>query len=276
MQIFINETSLNSQFNDTPGFNTSLLKFIAAIKRISEIANDKEIFKSDLMYYYSGVEGTYLETALKANHTLRTAFVQNLQLLNPKSWQKQQAHNNESSYEFSQFNYVGTSVAELAERKNHNGGMFGFLLNFSDSQFGSEAKIQILKDGNISIDIDCTVDNDSIEQWLIDNNFIDPNEIYDENSNIAPSDIQTVLRDNTIFEKTNYPRNNGRIVYRRIGTNELWAVDNSRRHASPKAHIEVFDEKTAKHLGTSLYNECELNTSFKVNKRKINLGNSQN
>lgn len=276
MQIFINETSLNSQFNDTPSFNISLLKFIAAIKKISETVNNKEVFKSDILYYHSGIEGTRLDTSLKANHTLRTAFVQNLQLLNPKSWQKQQSHSNDSSYEFSGSDYVGTSVAELAERINQSNEVLGFLLNFSDSQFGSEPTIQILKDGNVSIDIDCAIDNDSIEQWFIKNNYINPNEIYDENSNIAPTDIQTVLRDSAIFEKTNYPRNNGRIVYRRIGTCELWAVDNSRRHSSPKAHIEVFDENTTKHLGTSLYNVIQLDTFFKVKSRRINLGNSKN
>lgn len=35
-----------------------------------------------------------------------------------------------------------------------------------------------------------------------------------------------------------------------------------KKHAGSKAHIEVFDETTGKHLGTSLYNEIKINEHF--------------
>jgi hypothetical protein len=52
----------------------------------------------------------------------------------------------------------------------------------------------------------------------------------------------------------------------------LWSVDGWNRHAGSKAHIEVFDENTKKHLGTSLYNQDNLNVEYLEKGRKINLG----
>lgn len=272
MQIFINETSLNSQFEEPAHFFSSLKVFLSSVKRISEIKNNKNIFKSDHLFYYTGIQGTYLETTLKTNRPLNDAFVQNIQLVNPKSWQSQKIHEDQNSYEYKNQDFVGTSVAELSERIILDGNLAGFLLNFSDSQFGNELKIDVLKNKENSIEVDCAITPESIEQWLIDNGYLNPDEVYDEKSGIAPADYQTVLRESAIFEKTNYPRNNGRIVYRKIGSSELWTVDNAPKHAGAKAHIEVFDETTAKHLGTSLYNEINLNTDHKKENRYINKG----
>lgn len=272
MQIFINETSLNSQFENTADFFDSLKMFLASVKRISDIKNDKSVLKSDNLYFYFGVPGLHLQTTLKKNRQLNEVFVQNMKLVNPKSWQNQQAHEGQSTYEYKDYNYVGTSVAELAERKNQNGNLKGFLLNFSHSQFGSELRIDVIKDKEISIQVECVITSEAIEQWLIANDYINPDEVYDEKSGVPPADCQTVLRDSTKFERTKYPRNNGRVVYKRIGTNELWAVDSASRHAGTKAHIEVFDEITAKHIGTSLYNEINVNDTHKKKDRYINKG----
>lgn len=272
MQIFINETSLNSQFDDQYIFFDSLKIFLSSIKKINEIKRSKNIFKSDNLFYYTGISGSYLETTLKKNHSLNAAFVQNLKLVNPKSWQDQKFHEESSSYRFNNNEFVGTSVAELAERKNLEDKLLGFLLNFSDSQFGNNIEIDVLKNESDSIKVDCAITPEDIEQWLIDNDYINTEVPYDEELGISPADCQTVLRNASLFEKTSYPRNNGRIVYRRIGTNQLWTVDNSKRHVGTKAHIEVFDERTRKHLGTSLYNIVNVDDSFKADNRYINLG----
>lgn len=272
MQIFINETSLNSQFADDIQFFNSLKIFLSSLNKINEIVNNKSVFKSHYLFYYTGIAGTHFETTLKSNHILNTAFSLNLEKANPQIWQNQQLHDNHSTYTFKDIEYVGTSVAELAERKHQDGTLVGFLLNFSDSHFGNDLKIGVLKNMTDSIVIDCAISSESIEQWLIDSGYIDPNEVYDENSGISPTDHQTVLRDTSIFERTNYPRNKGRVVYRRIGTDELWAVDSDNRHANVKAHIEVFNETTGEHIGTSLYNAVEVRTAFKKRNRRIEIG----
>lgn len=124
-----------------------------------------------------------------------------------------------------------------------------------------------------NIDVDTVYDVQTLFDWCVANGIINPNETYDESSDIAPRDEQTVLNNGAVFELTNYPRNNGRRIYRKIGTNELWVVDGSRRHAGAKAHIEVFDENTKLHLGTSLYNEIQLDTKYRKSNRDINLEN---
>lgn len=273
MEIFINEASLNNQYAEKIDFIIALKTLLSSIKKISEIKNNKEVFKSDAFFYYTGLKDTHLETILKKNPELNASFVQNLQLVNPKSWEKQKIHESHSKYEFQEINYVNTSVAEFAERKFQNKNFIGFLLNFSNSTFGDSSQIEILKNKIHEISIDCAINPESIENWLIDKKIINPEEIYNENSGIPPLDIQTVLRDNKTFEKTNYPKNNGRSVYRRIGTTELWVVDGAKKHAGSKAHIEVFDETTGKHLGTSLYYEIKINTSFAKKDRSINLRN---
>ena len=273
MQIFINETSLNSQYEEKRDFVLALKVFLSSIKKISEIRNNKEVFKSNAFFYCTGLKGTYLETVLKSNPELNACFVQNMQLVNPKSWEKQQIHEVYSKYEFQEIDYVNTSIAELAERKFQNNTLVGFLLNFSNSIFGDSSKIEILKNKIHEISIDCAINPEDIESWLINKKIINPEEIYNENSGLPPLDIQTVLRDSTKFEKTNYPKNNGRSIYRKIGTNELWVVDGAKKHAGSKAHIEVFDETTGKHLGTSLYNEIKINEHFAKKDRSINLGN---
>lgn len=67
MQIFINETSLNSQYEEKRDFVLALKVFLSSIKKISEIRNNKEVFKSNAFFYCTGLKGTYLETVLKSN-----------------------------------------------------------------------------------------------------------------------------------------------------------------------------------------------------------------
>jgi hypothetical protein len=272
MQLFINETSLHSQYSNQNDFINSLKLFISSIKRISEIKNEKFIHKSDHFFYYSGLEGNFFESILKKNPPLNQTFVQNLKLVNPKSWQNDQKHDNTSSYEFNNENFVTTSVAEITERKLIVEDFYGFLINFNESKFGSQPKVGVLKNSKDLIEVDSIVTPEDIEDWLISKGFINPEESYDENSRVPPADYQTVLKDTAIFEKTNYPRNNGRKVYKRKGTNELWVVDNAVKHAGSKAHIEVFDERTKMHIGTSIYNLINIEDRYKVKNRSINLG----
>lgn len=272
MQIFINETSIHEQYTDKYHFLDSFRIFISCIKRISEIKNDKNIFNNNYLFYFCGIEGEVFQTTLKNDQNLNQAFAQNLQQLNPKSWQNDQKHETTSSYEYEKEDFVNSSVAEISERSILTDGFLGFLLNFSESKFKNDPTISILKNKSDSIEVDSVVTPEAIDNWLIAKGFLNPNEVYDENSRIAPADFQTILKDKTIFERTNYPRNNGRIVYRKIGTNKLWVVDNAIKHAGAKAHIEVFDENSKFHLGTSLYNQDNLDSTFKVDNRTINLG----
>lgn len=272
MQVFINETSLNDQFADKYSFRAAVKNFIDCIEAISNLKQQMAAYNSDHFFYYTAIKGTIFASSLKADPSINEVFNQNMQRVNLKSWQKEQTHSTEDNYLYEEKSYEGTSVAELAERTHQNNGIKGFLLNFSNSQFGELPQINVIKNTDTTILIDCNYTEDSIEAWLINNGYLNPDEIYNEKSKKAPKDYQTVLKDTSKFEKTAYPKNHGRSVYRLIGTNQLWAVDSSPRHSIGKPHIEVFDEITKKHLGTSLYDQISLDVNFKKSDRTIDLG----
>lgn len=272
MQVFINESSLNLQYGNKYEFVESIKIFLKSIKIINEYTKEKQVFQIPLFFYSIGLKGTYLETALKADPNLNALFAQNLQQVNPKSWQSNQVHEADSSYEFLKQSYTNTSTAELTERKIQDQELLGILLNFDKSVFGNSEQIEIDKNKSTKTMIDCVITDDDIFQWLVKNKLVNPSEKYDEKSRLVPLDFQTVLNDTKLFEITDYPKNKGRFVFRRIGFNELWVVDSSSRHAGNKAHMEVFDEKTGFHKGTSLYNKVDLNPKFKKKNRTINKG----
>jgi hypothetical protein len=60
-------------------------------------------------------------------------------------------------------------------------------------------------------------------------------------------------------------------VYKLKDYNQLWVVDGSPKHATNKAHLEVFDATTKKHLGTSIYNKINIDTDYLKPERTINL-----
>lgn len=68
---------------------------------------------------------------------------------------------------------------------------------------------------------------------------------YDLSSVIPPRDKETILTDTAKFEPTDHSYQ-GRVMYRRIGTNHLCYVDN--KHYGAAAHIEEFNEVTKKQV----------------------------
>ena len=64
---------------------------------------------------------------------------------------------------------------------------------------------------------------------------------YDLSSNHFPLDEESILADSSKFAPTNH-RYNGRVIYRRIGTNHLCYIDSN--HSGLSAHIEEFNEAT--------------------------------
>lgn len=71
---------------------------------------------------------------------------------------------------------------------------------------------------------------------------------YDISSSIPPRDDETILADSSVFQMTRHSYQR-RKMYLRLGTNELWYVDNF--HYGRDAHIEVFNEITKKQIHVS-------------------------
>lgn len=269
MQVFINECSLIRQYKDNYEFYDSIKQFISSVKLLSDLDVEKYFFKSTLFFERQGVKGVHFQTSLKSNFEINSVFIENWQRINLKIWEKSQVHDKTSSYVYIDKEYCTTSVAELTERKN-NKEIKGFLLNFKNSNFKKLESFNVVKNNSQNVKVNCAFDSISVYNWLIENEFIIPSEIYNVDSKLPPTDSQSVLKDTRKFELTTYIKNQGRKVYRRIKTDELWVIDNY--HYGSTSHCEVFNEISKKHIGTSLYNKIQVEEKYRKNDRTINLG----
>lgn len=267
MQVFINECSLNEQFNPFNLFE-EIRAFLRTINTLNQF-NDRKVFKSVMFFDYKAIKNTHIESSLKTNFELNSVFSQNLK--NAINWEEEQVHDENSSYIFNEEEYVNTSIAEITERELTIPFLKAVLINFVDSKFAENRIISVQKNLDINANISCAFDETSIQDWLIQNGFINPDAEYDESSGLPPLDKQTVLA-NDQFEATQWRNGRfGRKVFKFKGTTQLWVVDGSSMHANNRAHIEVFDQITKKHIGTSLYNRIELDPKYIKKNRIINL-----
>src|SRR3569833_2814820 len=270
MQIFINECSLHSQYHTQEQFTSAIREFIECLDFLRG-QKETQANRSENLYLMYGLNQTNLSTALRNNSDLTVKFKDSIQKNNVKSWELNRTHLAGIPYTYREDDYNGYSIAEFAERKIQDTTIMGFLLNFSNSKFGDNEQIAVLKENITPVLLDCTSNTASVYNWFVEQGKIIPETNYDEKSRLAPTDSQTVLSNTGNFERTNYPKNNGRTEYKRIGFDQLWVVDGSKRHATISAHIEVFHSITRKHLGTSLYNKIEIDENYKENDRYITL-----
>lgn len=266
MQVFINEKSLQGQYSaDTVA--VGITTFIETLSILEKIKKQGTIYKSTLLFNEQAIKGIHLNSILSSNGDLLNSFLNNLK--SAIKWEETQIHNPEDEYIWKEEIVSGSSVAELAESRIQNNTLIGLLLNFSNSTYAKEIQIEVVKNKTDYVQIDCSHNEKTIVAWLRKYKLISAHDAYDEKLKIPPFDDQTILAD-ARFEITEY-KNKGRRAYRLKGTNQLWVVDASEGHLFGKPHIEIFDEKDGLHMGTSIYNEIKLDTSHKVNRRKINL-----
>lgn len=263
MQVFINEKSLQRQFDDT-SIESAVKTFIGTLSILEKAKDRGAIFKSNLFFNEQAIDGVHLNSILNKNGDLRLSFLNNLK--SAERWESSKVHDSEIIYSYEEECVTDTSVAEIAERKLQNEKLLCVLINFTNSTY-SKNEIIVKKEEDNKINVDCSHDEPTLINWLRVKNLL--NDPYDESKKLPPEDHQTVLG-GPEFEITTF-KNKGRRAYRLIGTNQLWAVDASEGHLFGKPHIEVFSEIDGKHMGTSLYNEINLDRSRKVNLRKINI-----
>ena len=261
MQVFINEKSLQGQYtagNVEQGIRT----FLSVLSFLDKLKDKGTVFKSTLLFNEQAIKDVHLNAILPWNGDLLNAFTLNIK--SAAKWESERVHSDDDHFAWKADNVSGSSVAELAERKIQNNLLAGVLLNFSDSTYSSELQIGIKKNANVDVELDCSFNEATLIVWLRKHGLISQHDAYDVNSKTPPLDDQTILAD-ARFEKTVY-KNKGRRAYRLIGTNQLWAVDASEGHIIGAPHLEVFDEISGKHLGTSLYNVIALDKKYKRNR----------
>lgn len=266
MQVFINEKSLQGQFthgNIEPAIKT----FIATLAVLEKVKQRGPTFKSNVFFNEEAIKGVHLNSILVNSGDLLKGFLNNIK--NAEKWEDSQLHDLNTMYSCLGDVVTGSSVAEIAERKSQNNLLPSLLVNFIDSTYSQDINLAVEKEESSIIELDCSHNETTVLSWLRLNDLVAKHDQYDESLRIPPLDDQTVLG-GARFEITPY-KNRGRRAFRLIGTNQLWSVDASEGHLFGKPHIEVFSEIDGLHMGTSIYNEINLDETRKVNLRRINL-----
>lgn len=264
MEAFINEKSLHGQFS-AHNIETEMIEFLKVMKLLNQAEpRFLKLISLDL-FNSQALPGVHFDATLKGHPSLHQVLLTNLK--DTINWNGAQVHDNHSQYTHNQISYTGFSIAEIAERKIMNAEHVAVALNFTNSIFTTSLTLNVSKNTTHTTDFPCAFNENSIKKWLEYNGFINTNVPYDIKLKRPPEDHETVFN-NGQFEETQYKRNKGRAVYRRIGTNELWAVDN--RHFGKGAHIEVFSEINGRHLGTSKHDRVLVEAKY-IRPRKIDL-----
>ncbi|MCK5719888.1 MAG: hypothetical protein KAH84_08090 [Thiomargarita sp.] len=256
MEIFINEFSLEGQFATETEFQEAVKVFTTIFVIIKKIQSKKVYKDSILLLDSEAIKGSNFKKNLNniRDKSLKQAFINIVfNKLNPKEWRDEQVHsiNNDFDYitETKNQDVRNTSLAEVTERSLQNKGIIYLLINFTNSRFKFAHPdipkcflIPIIKnsDENNPINLDCLDEKSALENWL----KVKIN-LYDESTNLPPTDEQTILSNNTQFEKTSLICQ-GRNIYRELAIHRYWYIDNL--HYGKAAHLEVFD-KTGKHVG---------------------------
>lgn len=269
MQIFINELSLHEQFNDKSQFVKALKVFLSIFLYINKLQREKQIFTSNELTIYKAVREELFVKSLNSvpDKSLSQAVKNTLfNKLNAKDWQPERVHSSDDWYQHNEDIVTDTSIAELSERKIQNSHLLtGILINFQESVFSDKITLEVVKNENIRINVDCAENKSCFEKW-IENNFKLSSVTYDYSSHTPPTDKQTILRDSDRFQPTSAVFQ-GRKVYKEFKTDYYWYIDNL--HYGEKAHLEVFNSQ-GKHIGeASLEGKTDIAKADK--NKKINV-----
>ncbi len=278
MEIFINEVSLEGQYATETEFQEAVKAFNAIFSLINQKIKAQKLYKeSQLLINYEAIKGSNFMISLNKmrDKSLKRAFTNIVfNKLNPKEWRDEQVHSVNDYFDYvtetKSQDVRNTSLAEVTERSLQNSETIYLLINFKHSQFVKSHPniskcfiIPIVKnnDEENPINLDCLDEKSALENWL----KVKVN-LYDESVNKPPKDEQSILIDNTQFEKTALICQ-GRSIYQERATHRYWYVDNL--HYGKAAHLEVFD-KMGKHIGEADL-QGNIDYSKKDSKKTISL-----
>ena len=280
MEIFINEVSLQSQYQTEKEFINAVTIFIGIFKIIEQKITKKTIYKenSQVFINYEAIAGENFQKSINnlKDKSLYRAFRAKISnKANPKEWRKEQQHKETDNFDCVFDNgkiedVKNTSIAEITERKLLNNNKLYLLINFQNSKFNRVHEkitdchcVKVIKNNeeNQPIFVDCLDKKSALENWF-NFNFDPP---YDVKSNSPPTDEQTILIKSNKFNKTKETCQ-GRSIYQEIGKNRYWYVDNL--HYGKTAHLEVFD-KHRKHLGEADLEGNNIDGTKKDKKKSI-------
>lgn len=268
IEIFINERSLEGQYQTGEEFEQSILIFNNLIQDIKEKIKNNPSFYLDqekIMLYFAIKKDQFAKSLNNLrDKNIKTVFVNTIyNKNNPKDWRKEQKHSPQDEFKYFQQDVTNTSLAEVAERKLQNENSIYLIINFQNSSFNNShttiqscSLIPVVKNSTIEIEIDGLDNQKGLDHWI---SLKFPS--YSNNSTYTPRDHQTILYNKERFRKHS-KMFQGRNIYREYSTGHYWYIDNF--HPGKASHFEVFD-KHRKHIG-----EANLDGDIDINKRDSN------
>lgn len=236
-EVFINECSLQGQFQTTTEFEKAVKDIISICELIMRGRNfDFELYKGNLFLNFEAIKSEIFQKSF--NQLGQDTKIKFKRLLSGKlkDWCTQRLHQTTDKYILVQNlqDVTDTSIAEVAERKLQKTQFVYLLVNFSGSHFQALHptfrfchSIVVLKNQTQpNIDLDCLDNKEAFEEWA--QNKSDPRNFLE--------------RETHRFKKTNFIVQ-GQPVYIEIRTGYHWYLDNLH-----KTHFEVFNQQ-GEHLG---------------------------
>lgn len=242
--VYINEKSLMAQCADLSAVEKGLKTIIDCLSLIDRCSSDAVSIKK---YYCSDV---FLRK-LSREHSLQNIPYKDLKIRfqkaikDAKNWEGEPLSDINAIYTHEGVVVSWSSMSEAYEQQSP------MLINMVNSTV--KEPIAIIEKQDIGkVMVDSYSDIELLSELFITRKWCKRE--YDLSSVIPPRDKETILTDTTKFEPTDHSYQ-GRVMYRRIGTNHLCYVDN--KHCGAAAHIEEFNEVTKKQVRKLKVNKDE-------------------
>lgn len=233
--VYINEKSLMAQCADFSAVEKGLKTIINCLSMIDRCSDEAVSIQK---YYCGGVFQRNLsrEHSLQnlPNKDLKTRFKKAIK--DAKIWEGEPLSDMKAVYVHEGVDVSWSSMSEAYEQQSP------ILINMVDSTVKEPVAV-VEKQEIGKVQIDSYSDIELLSELLITRKW--RKREYDLSSVIPPRDKETILMDTAKFEPTDHSYQ-GRVMYRRIGTNHLCYVDN--KHCGAAAHIEEFNEVTKKQV----------------------------
>ncbi len=231
MEVFINELSLQEQYNNIEEFSQAVLIFTKIVSNLNG-SSCKYVFfkKGDFYWNRKAISQTNFSSSIGkiGNRDLRTFFKDVVyNKANPKNWLDGHIHSYDDNFYSVTLdsNVTGQTLAEISERKMRDMYKKFLLLNFNKSSFADLSHTMVIKNEADTIDISCVDTIKKTEKWIEENCITIP-----------------IVENTERFERTS-KQVKGATVYKEKSTGYYWYLDTLHRN-----HYEVFNEQK-EHLG---------------------------
>jgi hypothetical protein len=248
MEILLNELSLSGQFGSIGDFiGRGLDPFLAVISEVNSSANTilkKQDFWQSKVTYSETIHDIFTKKILRPNDAIRKSKSLLNKLMDEPFWENTQKHNIADTYEYNGTSVVGTSLAETCERDK-------IVISFIHKNF-STTKLNVDKNSIQTLEIDNLFDKTHYIEVAYTRGQLDKCRYFERKFDLG---LITLLENECRFTRTGKTEQ-GQQVYKEIGTNRYWYLDNFHKN-----HYEVFDSQ-CNHIG-----EANLNGTIDESKK---------